>query len=1126
MPENNNQADTSEGVLNIFLLGRFNLLLAGKSLSVDKLPGRKSGALLKLLALQDHNQLARDQAMDLLWPDLSSSSASAQLYKAIHHIRHSFSTCLGDTPAGSWIELSKNTVRLTAPEGVITDTSEFEAAARSGLRTHNVQLLERAALHYQGILLPSDLYAEWSEAPRAHYRQLHLDVLLSLADGYQHRGDQSAAAESWRLVLEIDASIEAAHRGLMTVYAEQGHSHRAIRQYEACEAVLQDLIGSVPADQTRSLNEQVRSGQLVHRNGEDRQHALQDLSVLPLVGRDEELDRIRAQLDALDMSQGRVLLIRGEAGMGKTRLVQELVTLAHRREFRCHLSSASEMDGQLAYGPFLNILYSTVQDDISDSELLPEELSHALPNLTSRTGAVPNADRRAAQGYLFSAIGEFLIKRSQRSPLVLVVENIHSADQDTWALFRFLARQLANHPVLLVATARIDSSRMVRDIDRLAHELSQGQTATTLLDLNPLTADAHKSLLACLSADQPGASGMSEEIFQLSEGNPLFALELARFRAKRDNRSDGSIPCTLQTTVLTQLELISAEAGKLLSIASAAGLEVTYALLERLWSGTADELLDVLDEITQAQLMQEHGADFRFRHALFRVVIYESVSQARCRHIHANIARVLVETHCDSDALPVEKIAWHYQQAKDSRQAAYYLQLSGDRAEDVYAHRDALSYYQRALDLLLPATDATTKRLCSELYARRGEVSRSAGYLNDSLAAYQQALALIEDLPVVESEKTELHRQIALVSIFTGDMKGAGQHIAAAWEFVSDDPRFYARLHCLRALHLWHFNRLEEAIEYACRAHDLAEEAGAATEAAQACEILAMSYLPLGQWQQGMKYEQKRLQQGRWSPDIVVATDAHLCLWEYHMNDDAMLLEATQFIQDVSDDADRLGDTRCVAICKYALGTIKLWQGETLDAQMNLDKSLQLHKEVGSPAGMAYTLARRAVLHTAEGATDLGWAAVKKGMAYADQAAIRDHCLQRLYGVAIWNRMEAGDRGEVVTLVELSENLLETSRPCTACSVDLYPWLAMYYLQQGEVEKAATCAEQLKTLAAKTGHPVSEATASIVQCGVEQSRGERVLADQFRDLAIEQIRATVFKGVASPITHMLDRMTV
>jgi tetratricopeptide (TPR) repeat protein len=551
-------------------------------------------------------------------------------------------------------------------------------------------------------------------------------------------------------------------------------------------------------------------------------------------------------------------------------------------------------------------------------------------------------------------------------------------------------------------------------------------------------------------------------------------------------------------------------------------------LLEAHWSRAAEaegasRLLDVLDELIGAQLLHEHGVHYRFRHALHRRCVYESASEARRRALHAQVAASLAELGEREGELPVERVAFHYRMAGDARQAAHFLTLAGQRAASVYAHDDALRSYREALAMLEPPRDAVVRRICARLHSLIGDTNRAAGYLAESFPAYERAAALLEDLPVNAAELTELDCKIALAAIFTADMPKAGQHLARAWRHAPDDPRVHARLHVLRALHLWHFNRLEEAARYAHRALELAQSAHAEVESAQACEILAMAYLPLGRWQEGLRYEKQRLRHGRWSPELVVATDAHLCLWEYHAHEDRMLEQASAFMREVAAEADRLGDLRCVAICQYALGTIHLWKGDTAAALSELDESLALHGRVGSPAGMAYTLARRAVLHTLAGAIDPGWRSVQEGIEQAGRASIRDHCLQRLYGVGIWNRMQAKDAARVAELVAKSESLLAAGA-CPSCGVELYPWLALHYLEQGDPARAARCAERLEGLAAKTGNPIGETVAAIVRCGAARAQGDTPRYRDARRQAAALMQDGALKGSSSPVTYLFERM--
>lgn len=1096
--------------MEISLLGRFFVLASGLRLGEDDFPGRKAAALLKLLALAPGHQLARDAAVEALWPGVEDGAA--QLYKALHQLRRVLA-------APESISLAKNLLRLAPPEGIATDVAAFESAAREALVSRRLEALEAAAARYAGDLLPMDLNASWAEAPRHQLRQRYLDILLALADKYLARGDLPAAAQTWRSALEKDATLEAAHRGLMEVFAREGQRDRALKQYGVCLDALADELGVAPSQDTRSLYERIER-EILGAEATARPVPLQaPAQAPPLVNRVAECRTIERCFDELGAGRGGALVMEGPGGIGKSRLVRELAARARQRGFRALVGAAYEMEAAVAYGPFLDILQAALRESPADRELIPGEIAGAVG--AAGAPGVPDSDPRAARTYLFAAIAEFLCRRAAAAPLVVVLENIHAADQGSRELFHFLARRAREVPVLLVATCRDEQGAP----DRLARSLGEA-LPVTLLRLGPLSEADHYELLRQQGGESSLSRERSDAIFRLSEGNPLYALELHGHHP----HSGASVPPSLSANVLERLESLSAGARRLLTIAAVAGEDIAYPLLEALWSGAREtreahggRLLDVLDELIEARLLQEHGVHYRFRHALHRSCVYESASQARRRALHGEVARSLVELGERAGELPVERVAFHYRMAGDARQAAHFLTLAGRRAAAVYAHDDALRCYREALAMLEPPRDAVVGRICAELHSLSGDTNRAAGYLAESLASYERALPLAESLPVDGAELAELHRKIALTAIFMADMQKAGQHLAQAWRHAPDEPRVHARLHVLRALHLWHFNRLEEAARYAHRALELAHAARAEVEAAQACEILAMTYMPLGRWQEGLRYEKQRLRHGRWSPDVVVAIDAHLCLWEYHVHDDGMLERATAFMREVAAEAGRVGDKRCVAICRYALGTIHLWQGDSARALPELDASLALHERVGSAAGMAYTLARRAALHTLAGAIDLGWRSVQEGIEQAGRASIRDHCLQRLYGVGIWNRMRAGDAARVAELVAKGEALLAAGA-CPSCGVELYPWLALHYLEQGDAARAAQCAARLEDLVAKTGNPVGETVAAIVRCGAARAQGDAERQREARRQATELMQGAALARSGSPMSYLFERM--
>ncbi len=1122
---------TPSARLKIHLLGQFLVYISGRALPETTVKGRKARSLLKLIALQRHAQLVRDQAMDALWPDLDATAAASQLYKALHHIRKAFET--RSEEAAEWIEMTDDLIRLVPPGGVVTDVRRFERTARAGLREGGISDLQMAVSVYAGDLLPMDVYADWAALPREHYRQLYLDVLIALAAQYEQRGELSEAAEMLRLALEKDPALEVAHRGLMRIFAKRGQATRAFRQYDLCSRVLRRELEVDPAPETTETLAKVRERRMSKEAEPRALRATIPAPMPPIVNRIAECTEIERSLDRLSAGEGGALIIRGGVGMGKTRLIQELALRSRQRGLRVFAGSAREDEGKVAYGPFVDIFEAVLHQYPALQEYLPAELGRLVPSFAGDGVPVPHADKLAAQGYLFAQVHRFFARLANEGSVVVIVDDLHAADEGSRALFHYLLHHGDGLPVLLAAGTR-------EDVGGPASRIDGTRLSVDVLDLAPLTSEDHASLLQqhAPAADLPPET--AERVYRISEGNPLFALELQRFRAEdRIYASDGdlvsasvspaqgSIPPSLRRMVEEQLEGLSPSAHHLLFIAAVIGRHVPFDLMASVWSGAAfleeDALFEPLEEVTKARLLDERGLDYSFRHALVREAIYESISEARRRALHALVARRLVDMSADADDEPVEQIAHHFVRAGEIRQGVHYLIRAAERAEAAYAHEDALQRYREALAALEDLDDSAARRLRRDIFERVGDVYRACGKLEQSYDAYEKAVTVAEGLPLSAPDLVELHRKIALVAIFRTEIERSERHLAIAFDLVGDDARARARLLIIKALQLWHVNRLEEAAELAHEALELAEREDAPAEASQACEILAMTYLPLGRWEEGLKYEMQRQVYG-WSPEIVVATDAHLCLWEYHVGGDQPFQQARSFVRSVARQASQLGDLRCVAVCHYALGTMHLWRGEAQEADEELDASLRLHENVGSPAGMAYALARKGVLHTMRGTTDLGWQAVQDGIVHAAHAAVRDHCLQRLYGVGIWNRLEAGDLPEARRLVEKSTELLDEAGACGACALELYPWLAYFYLHSGEIERARECGTAVAKLAAKTGNPIGQAVAAMIESSLFVAEHDEMGARRRRRKAFELAEDAVTEATHSPVVHYLDRM--
>ena len=1145
--------------LKISLLGGFSVYVDGQILPDSAIKGRKARSLLKLVAHQRQYQIVREHVLDILWPDLAPEAGNAQLYKALHHIRKALAK--HHKGAEDWVVITDDIIRLSPPGGLVTDMELFEKAARAGLKDKNIAELENAYSIYGGEFLPMDRYVEWASFPREHYRQLYLDVLSALAAAYEKQGELSEAAEMMRLALDKDPTLETAHRGLMGIFAKKGQATRAFHQYEICREILRDELGLSPSAETKKTLEDVQEGKLRAKEEAPAHRASFSGPTTPIIGCAEECVTINQLLENLDKRHGAGLVISGEAGMGKTRLVQELIQRARQKELPFFMGRAGTSMGSRVYGPFIELFIDILEKQPEMENLLPLEIGGLVPGFSGKGFPLPHADKLAAKGFLFAQIQRFFSQLTSAGPAVVILEDLHAADQESKELFSFLIQHRGQLPILFVATLRKEEGdpfpSFVLDLQEHIMEI---------LELSPFSYEEHVNLLHLHAENAIIGADTADHIYQLAEGNPFYALELLRHYREngktappKQRQGRGGIPSSpvsenipgsIAQMVEQKLEKLSPSAHHLLYIAAVIGRQVPYELLASIWNSgkmnaengfyeflasmwksgktkAENGFFNALEELIRARLLEEHGLDYCFRHALVQETIYSFISEARRQTLHKQIADQLLELSADTDEArleaPAEQIAWHYLGARDMLKAANFLIQAGKQAENVYAHENALQRYREACDVLESVKSDQARNLKCEILEHLGDVYRACGQIEKSYDAYEEAISLAEDISSNHPELMELHRKMAVSAIFRTEIERSEKHLEKAFALVGNSLRDQSRLFITKALQLWHLNRLEEAYELAQKALSQAKKTEANGEASQACEMLAMICLPLGRWEEGLRYEMERKIHG-WSPEIVVATDAHLCLWEYHVSGDQPILKAQSFIKQVYDQASQVGDLRCVAVCHYALGTMHLWRGNCRHAVEELSLSLELHERVGSPAGMAYSLARKAVLHTLMGARELAWQAVQNGLVYAMQTAVGDHCLQRLYGVGIWNRLEAGDLELAAELVGKSEKLLVRSGACAACALELYPWLSYYFLQTRQIEKARACGQAVSELAEKTGNPIGKAIACMIKSSLCITETDRKQAEEYCRDSYQILGKEVPETAYSPTAHFLKRM--
>jgi DNA-binding SARP family transcriptional activator len=781
-------------VVRMRLLGRFEVRVGSRVVIDNTWNRRKAMALLKLLALQKDHSIHREQALDILWPDLSPDAAGNNLRKSIHYLR----TALGDT-TGALIRGVGDMLVLSREVDI--DIDEFQVAASKACASRtNTTLYEEALGLYRGDLLPEDLYEEWTEPRREDLRARCIRLLSEVSQLHQLRGEPEGAIERLKQLLVLDPQNGEACRSLMRVYAGMGRRTRAVRTYMKYREALEADLGLAPSEETEALYRDIvveRLPSISDNHAGIGAGASGRFAPAPFVGREQELARLRIASDSAFSGHGGFVLLAGEPGIGKTRLAEELGIYAALRGARVFTGCCHEDEAAPAYWPWVEII-RTYANDRDRSAMMSEmgagagDIARLVPTIGERVldlSAPPTVDPEEARFRLQDSICTFLKNASARRPLMLVIDDLQWADKSTLLLLQLLARDIRGNRILLVGTCRdID----VDATQRLSQAMATLQTSGLVerYELAGLSHEEVRKMIAAISEQEPLPS-LVDGVFDRSDGNPFFVRELLdeSIEDQKIRREDGklalsrfssdewSIPKGVRDVIRCRIGRLSRNCIRLLSVASAMPGTFSWKVLAPACGGDEDHLLNALDEALSAHILRETelsdgGCVYEFTHALIRQAIYEDLSQTRRARIHRGIGEAL-ETSCGGDpATNLAALAHHFFKALpggDVDKAIEYTSRAGDNARALFAYEEAARLYEVSLhasaqngnfkqvqrcELLIALGDAyeasgETLR-AKEIFAEAAEAARQAG-VSDLLA--RAALGVAGPAVVIEVDE-------------------------------------------------------------------------------------------------------------------------------------------------------------------------------------------------------------------------------------------------------------------------------------------------------------------------------------------------------------------------------------
>jgi len=640
-------AGDSPSRLDVELLGRFEVAVDGVSIGADRWPSLRATHLLQLLSLQPRRRIARDLAIDALWPQLDPEAGAANLRKALHHARQA----LGRHDS---ITLHAGELLLWPERPVRVDADDFEAQARAALEQRDPAECADVASRCGGDLLPGARYETWTEPSRERLRALYLDLLRTGA--------------VWEQLARHEPTDEPAHRALMQRELAAGNRAAALRWYAHLREALQQGLGVLPDARTEAVYERCVAG-------------LQAMGPA-FVGRSQLLGQVTAWLAAPVAQRPGAIVLRGPAGIGKSALCREIAAQASRRDWTVLRLDAAE--GRRTYGAIAAIVERILLGDRSVLDGIGAAARTVLAVLTPVAAPAGESLGPLGRHQVVGAVRRLLLARACGGNLLLQVDDAHLIDDADVDVLVQLA--VAGAPLcLLIATRPVAaSSALARGLSRL-----QRAGVAWPLQIDPLDGEECRRLVQ-LAVPSPQSEAVVVRIVVAAEGNPFAAVELARCAGGGDNKR---LPDSAAEAITERLCDVPEAALDLLRWMALGGDMLDVHTVETLAALAHMQPDAALDRALNAGVLVLVDGRYRFGHALVRQALIGQVPPHRKLKMHCAIAAALTDT----DAAPA-LVAWHWLQGGRAREALPWQLVAARDAVRLAAFSDALRHLAALLE--------------------------------------------------------------------------------------------------------------------------------------------------------------------------------------------------------------------------------------------------------------------------------------------------------------------------------------------------------------------------------------------------------------------------------------------
>ncbi|MEU5820464.1 AAA family ATPase [Streptomyces sp. NPDC047803] len=1080
-------------LLRIRLFGGFRVTRDGGPEPAARWPRLTAQALVKLLAVVPGHRLHREQVMDVCWPDSDPQAAQGSLRVALHAARRALEPELASRAASSYL-VSDGALLHLDPRTVWVDADHAQDTASAALATGDPDALARALELFSGELLPEDRYADWAEGRRSQLAGLEEKLLLGLASAHLEAGAADEAVAVAERVLAASPTEERAHQVLIDAFTRQGLRRRAVRQYHACRSALDAELGVRPGPETERLHRAALAAAPPTRlpSAPALPASLRAPAATPLRGRDTELSRLLAA-----DGPAVVRVLTGEAGVGKTRLVGEVARQASAAGTAVLWGGGHDAEGHTPYGAFAEALdgWLAERGEADRARVGGEypELAAFLPAL-GRVRADSERSPEEERDRLFRATAGLLGELATVQPVLIVLDDLHAADLGSFQLLSHLARRAAQAGGWRFLVTYREEEMADGDPRRTGLSSLIRQGLAVREDVPRLDQEA---CLAVVRDTVALTDGPPARIWELSLGNPLFAVELAHGLA--EGAGTGA-PDGVRQLVAERLGRLDHDARRIVEALSVSGPETSLSeLLDVAAHGldpavTGGAATDALERAMAASLIEErdivvggqHEAGLTFRHPLVRLTCYEKLSAVRRRQLHGAFAQAVLRRRPDA----VDTLASHFTRADDPRAAAY-LRRAAARAAALFANDTADRYYRDLVARL--DVDAARARLAhSQVLRRMGNFAQAAEVLR---------------LALDEFVRRGDHEDVVLTAAWLADTLGrtglpdAGRQVLAAHPVTADTAPEPAAGHYLAEGLLC---RIQGRYEDACRVAEQALAAARRVTGRPGQGLLARTY-SLRASVLGLS---GRLDEARAAADLALPP------------------------------AEAYGDPTLLGSVLSTLRENERRGGRLREAVATGQRALDLAEQSGDPASAAFERANLAELQLLLEDFDTARTLAEAAVAGAEENEA--WCLPYALAALALVRMRTGDERDAATLLDRAQSspglvdrqaghevraaraelALRTGAPDEALRAlagherDVPVFAAWAELHSGRPEAARRLAGDEVARAGRTGERLAEADARTVLALALHRRGDGEAAREALTRADDLARALPYPAGA------------